>query len=246
MGAQLNFDFTAQSVIVTGAAQGIGKEVARFFVDAGATVHVVDLDPDLTCSTAEEIGGHPVVCDVTQTDQVDAAVAAIIEHSGKVDVLVNNAGILRDRLVWKLTDADWESVMAVHIGGTYRFTRACVAHFRSAGYGRIINVTSYSGLHGNFGQANYATAKAGIIGFTKTAAKELAGFGITVNAILPNAETAMVASIPPERLAEIAETIPLKRFAQATEIAPAVGFLASDAASYITGIVLPVDGGISM
>ena len=107
-------------------------------------------------------------------------------------------------------------------------------------------MTSYSGVHGNVGQANYATAKAGIIGFTKTAAKELAGFGVTVNAVLPNAETAMVASIPDERRAQIAESIPLKRFAQASEIAPAIGFLASDAAEYITGVVFPIDGGISM
>jgi 3-oxoacyl-[acyl-carrier protein] reductase len=160
--------------------------------------------------------------------------------------LVNNAGILRDGVLWKMTDEDWDAVLAVHAGGTFKFTRACVPHFRARSYGRIINVTSYTGLRGNTGQANYATAKAGIIGFTKTAAKELARFGISVNAISPNAETRMVAAIPPEKLAELAAAIPMGRFAQPSEMCAAVGFLASDISGYITGVVLPVDGGISM
>lgn len=246
MISNLKFNFEGMSVIVTGAGQGIGLEVARFFADAGAHVHVVDLDEELTQAAAKAIGAQALACDVTKTDQVDAAVAAVIKAHGRIDILVNNAGILRDRLMWKLTDEDWEAVLNVHVGGTYRFSRACVPHFREANWGRIINVTSYSGVHGNVGQANYSTAKAGIIGFTKTAAKELAGFGVTVNAVLPNAETSMVASIPEDRRAQITESIPLKRFAQASEIAPAIGFLASAAASYITGVVLPVDGGISM
>src|SRR5699024_842500 len=116
--------------------------------------------------------------------------ASIVEHAlertGRIDVLVNNAGILRDRVLWKLEDDDWDDVLAVHAGGTFRLTRACVPHFRAQGGGRVINVTSYTGLHGNPGQSNYATAKAGIIGFTKTAAKELARFGVTVNAVSPN------------------------------------------------------------
>jgi 3-oxoacyl-[acyl-carrier protein] reductase len=125
-------------------------------------------------------------------------------------------------------------------------TRAAVTQFREQQYGRIVNVTSYTGLRGNVGQANYAAAKAGIIGFTKTAAKELARFGVTVNAISPNAETRMVASIPPDKKQELAAAIPLGRFAAASEMCAAVGFLASDEAGYITGTVLPVDGGISM
>jgi len=149
-------------------------------------------------------------------------------------------------VLWKLTDDDWEQVLAVHSGGTFRFTRACVPHFRAGGRGRVINVTSYTGIRGNVGQANYAMAKAGIIGFTKTAAKELAHFGITVNAISPNAETRMIASIPDAKREELLAQIPLRRFGSPAEMCPAVGFLASDEASYVTGVVLPVDGGISI
>jgi 3-oxoacyl-[acyl-carrier protein] reductase len=169
-----------------------------------------------------------------------------IEKFGRIDVMVNNAGILRDNVLWKITDEDWEAVLAVHAGGTFKFTRACVPHFRAQEYGRVINVTSYTGLHGNTGQANYATAKAGIIGFTKTAAKELARFGVTVNAISPSAATRMITSIPADKLAELAAVIPAGRFAEPEEICAAVGFLASEEAAYVTGVVLPVDGGISM
>ena len=139
-----------------------------------------------------------------------------------------------------------EAVLGVHLTGTFNMTRAAVPVMREQQYGRIVNVTSYTGLHGNVGQANYAAAKAGIIGFTRTTAKELAGFGIMVNAISPNAETDMVASIPPDRLAELQASIPMRRFADPAEVAPAMGFLASKQAGYITGVVPPVDGGLSI
>jgi 3-oxoacyl-[acyl-carrier protein] reductase len=148
--------------------------------------------------------------------------------------------------VWKLTDDDWADVLTVHTGGTFRFTRACVPQFRAQSYGRVINVTSYTGLRGNPGQANYAAAKAGVIGFTKTVAKELARFGVTVNAISPNAETRMIESLPPPKRAELTAAIPLGRFAAPREMAAAVAFLASEEAGYVTGVVLPVDGGMSM
>jgi 3-oxoacyl-[acyl-carrier protein] reductase len=169
-----------------------------------------------------------------------------VARTGRLDVVVNNAGILRDRMVWKLSDDDWQAVLGVHLTGTFNMTRAAVPVMREQAYGRIVNITSYTGLHGNIGQSNYAAAKAGIIGFTRATAKELAGFGITVNAISPNAETDMVASIPADRLAELRDQIPMRRFSDPAEVGPAVAFLACEQAGYITGVVLPVDGGLSI
>lgn len=242
----LRFDFTGRTVIVTGAARGIGLEIARVFTGAGASVYVVDVDAGEIAAAAAMIGATGVTADVSSSTDVDRAVQQAVAETGRLDIVVNNAGILRDGLVWKLTDQEWEDVLAVHLGGTFRMTRAAVPHFRAGGYGRIINVTSYTGLRGNTGQANYSAAKAGIVGFTKTSAKELARFGVTVNAISPNAETRMIASIPPEKLAEITAAIPLGRMGQPSEMAAAVAFLASQEAGYITGTVLPVDGGLAI
>ena len=242
----LNFNYSGRTVIVTGAAQGIGAELVAFFRAAGADVVAVDLDGERLAGVGSRTGALVVTGDVSSTDTAEAVVHRAVEATGRVDVLVNNAGVLRDNVVWRITDADWDLVLAVHAGGTFKLTRACVPTFRAQNSGRVINVTSYTGLHGNPGQANYATAKAGIIGFTKTVAKELARFGVTVNAISPNAGTRMVESIPADRRAAIEATIPLGRFAAPSEMCAAVGFLASDEAAYITGVVLPVDGGLSM
>lgn len=244
--SNVSFDFVGQTVIVTGGGRGIGLELGRFFHETGATVYLVDFDADALAEAAADVGCRAAVADVCDSASVEAVVGKVIAETGRVDVLVNNAGILRDRVLWKLTDDDYEQVMAVHAGGTFRFTRACVPHFRKHGYGRVVNVTSYTGLRGNPGQANYAMAKAGIIGFTKTAAKELARFGVTVNAISPNAQTRMIASIPDDKKAELLAQVPIGRFADPREMAAAVAFLASADAGYITGTVLPVDGGISI
>jgi 3-oxoacyl-[acyl-carrier protein] reductase len=244
--SNVSFDFTGRTVAVTGAARGIGRAIGEHFLAAGATVYLIDADADEVATAEKETGAAGLVADVTDTAQVDDVVERIVATSGRIDVLVNNAGILRDGMLWKLSDDDYESVMAVHAGGTFRFTRAATPHFRRQGSGRVINVTSYTGLRGNPGQSNYAMAKAGIIGFTKTAAKELARFGVTVNAISPNAQTRMIASIPAGKLAELTAATPMGRFAEAVEMAAAVAFLASDEAGYITGAVLPVDGGISL
>jgi 3-oxoacyl-[acyl-carrier protein] reductase len=244
--ANLTFDFTGRTVLVTGAAHGVGRAIGEHFHAAGAVVYLADNDAAAVAATAAETGAIALTADVSDTSQVTHAVKRVISDTGRIDVLVNNAGILRDGMVWKLTDEDYENVMAVHAGGTFRFTRAAVPYLRSQGGGRIINVTSYTGLRGNAGQSNYAMAKAGIIGFTKTTAKELARFNITVNAISPNARTRMTASIPSDKLALLTAATPMGRFADASEMAAAVAFLASDEASYITGVVLPVDGGISL
>lgn len=240
-------DFAGSSVLVTGGAQGIGLEIARYFATAGARVSV--LDRHAAALKAAWDGFDRVrqfALDVADTDAVRTAVDEIAEWAGGLDVAVNNAGITRDAVVWKLTHEQWSAVLDVHLGGTFAVTRAVIPHMRSAGNGRIVNVTSYTGMHGNIGQANYAAAKGGIIAFTKTVAKEVARFGITVNAISPNASTAMVAAIPSDRLAKMTDSVPLGRFAAPAEMAPAVGFLASEQAAYITGVVLPVDGGVSM
>ena len=244
--SETTFDFSTRTVLVTGAARGIGFELARRFHRSGAATYLLDADGEAVRDAASQIGAAGYEVDVTNTEEVEAVVSSIVEQTGRLDIVVNNAGILRDKVMWKLSDEDWERVLSVHTGGTFRVTRAAVKYFRAQNYGRVVNVTSYSGLHGNVGQANYSAAKAGIIGFTKTAAKELAGFGVTVNAISPNADTRMIASIPEPRRAQIEATIPLGRFGTAQEMAAAVCFLASEEAGYITGSVLPVDGGIAI
>lgn len=244
--SNITYDFTGRTVAVTGGARGIGLEIGRLFAAAGATTFLLDYDGDAVAEAAETVGARGLAVDVTDTAAVDTAVAQMVADTGRIDVVVNNAGILRDTVLWKLTDDDWDQVLEIHAGGTFRMTRAAVPHFRAQGGGRVVNVTSYTGLHGNVGQANYATAKAGVIGFTRTAAKELARFGVTVNAISPNAETRMVASIPEGKKAELTAQIPAGRFGEPQEMAHAVAFLASDEAAYITGAVLPVDGGLSI
>ncbi|GAB7003393.1 3-oxoacyl-[acyl-carrier-protein] reductase [Nocardioides sp. AN3] len=241
--SNITYSFEGRTVIITGGARGIGLALATFFHGAGAATYVFDLD---TTAVVLPEGIRALEVDVADTHSVEDAVARVVGECGRIDVLVNNAGLLRDAMSWKLSDEEWEGVLDVHAGGTFRLTRACTPHFRTQAYGRIINVTSYSGLHGNLGQANYAMAKAGIIGFTKTIAKELASFGVTVNAISPNAATRMIESIPEGRRDAIMKQIPLERFADPAEIAIAVGFLASEEAAYVTGVVLPVDGGLAM
>ncbi|OAK56195.1 SDR family oxidoreductase [Rhodococcoides kyotonense] len=244
----ISYNFDGRTVLITGAAQGIGKALAEFFVASSARVAVADRDAALLESewgSARE-NVLPLTVDVADRGSVDAAVDTIVNTWGSIDVVVNNAGIARDSVVWKLTDEQWDSVLAVHLTGTFNVTRAAVPHMRANKFGRVVNVTSYTGMHGNIGQSNYAAAKGGIIGFTKSVAKETARFGITANAISPNAATAMVAAVPPEKLAEMTATVPQGRFADPSEMAAAVAFLASDEAAYITGVVLPVDGGVSM
>ena len=242
----ITYDFAGRTAVVTGAARGIGLELARAFRAGGADVVLVDFDGDEVVRAADDLGAIGVQADVSSTADAVRVVAEAVARTGRLDILENNAGILRDKMLWKIDDADWDAVLGVHLGGTFRMTRAAVPQFRAQGYGRVVNVTSYTGLHGNIGQANYAAAKAGIIGLTKTSAKELAAFGVSVNAISPNAETRMIASIPPDQRRAVEATIPMRRFAAPSEMAAAVCFLSTEEAGYITGTVLPVDGGLSM
>jgi 3-oxoacyl-[acyl-carrier protein] reductase len=243
---RISYDFEDAAVIVTGGARGIGRAICEAFGRAGASVWMVDADADALRSAAPEVGANPACVDVRDTASVEQLVTEVVTDRGRIDVLVNNAGALRDGMLWKTSDEDWDLVVDVSLGGTFRVTRACVPHFRAQSRGRVINVTSFTGLHGNIGQAAYAAAKAGVIGFTKTAAKELAGFGVTVNAISPNAQTRMIDSIPEDRRREIEATIPMGRFGAPAEISSGVLFLASEEAGYITGAVVAIDGGISM
>lgn len=160
-GGNVAFDFSGRTVLITGAARGIGLALSRRFAGAGADVVMVDHDEAELAAAAAELGAPSIACDVSSTRDVEQAIAETVARTGRLDVVVNNAGILRDRMLRKLSDDDWEQVLGVHVGGTFRFTRAALPHFRAQGFGRVVNMTSYTGLHGNRGQAAYAAAKGG-------------------------------------------------------------------------------------
>jgi 3-oxoacyl-[acyl-carrier protein] reductase len=240
-------DLTGKTAFVTGSTRGIGLAIARALHAAGARVAVVGRDQARAAAVAAELGERAVgvACDVAQADQVDAAIAAAEQALGPIDVLVDNAGLTRDNILLRLTDADWNAVLDANLKGAFHTTRAVIKGMMKRRAGRIVNITSIVGLTGNKGQANYAASKAGLIGFTKSVAKEYASRGVLANCVAPGfIQTDMTAALPDEARATLLQDIALGRLGRPEDVAGAVLFLASDLAGYITGQVLVVDGGM--
>ncbi|MCO6046780.1 3-oxoacyl-[acyl-carrier-protein] reductase [Aeoliella sp. ICT_H6.2] len=249
----LTVDLSGQTALVTGASQGIGKAIALSLAASGAKVACLARNAEKLASTVDEIkqaGGEAIViaADATDSEAAQAAVDKVVEEWGQLDILVNNAGITRDTLLPRMSDEDWDAVMATNLRSVFLYTRAGAGAMMRAKKGRIINISSVSGLMGNPGQANYSASKAGIIGFTQTVARELGSKRrqITVNAICPGfIASDMTEALGPALEQMVKEKIPLGRLGEADEIAQSVLYLASDAGSYITGQVLVVDGGLT-
>ena len=240
-------DLTGKTAFVTGSTRGIGLSIARTLHAAGARVAIVGRDQAKAAGVAAGLGERAVGvgCDVADAGQVEAAITAAESALGPIDILVNNAGLTRDNIVLRLSDADWDTVLDANLKGAFHTIRAVIKGMMKRRAGRIINITSVVGLTGNKGQANYAASKAGLIGLSKSVAKEYASRGVLVNCIAPGfIETDMTAALPPEARAALLEQIALGRLGQPEDIATAVLFLASDLAGYITGQVLVVDGGM--
>lgn len=248
------FDLSGRSALVTGAAGGIGSAVAEAFAAAGATVLITDVDASAASATAERISANggkvdSAALDVRDRAAADAAMArAAALTGGTLHVLVNNAGSVAPAMFPDLPEEDFRRILDIHVMGAYHCSQAALPFLPSDGTGRIINVTSSAGITGTLGQVNYSAAKAGIVGMTKSLAREMARKNVLVNALAPLAATAMTETIRTnEKFAEtMLARIPLRRWAEPREIAGSFVFLASDAASFITGQVLPVDGGMVM
>ena len=245
----MKIDLTGRTALVTGSTRGIGRAIAASLTEAGARVAVVGRDQARAAEVAEELGGGALGfgADVSDPASVVALVQAVEVAFGQVDILVNNAGLTRDNLLFRIKDDDWDMVLDANLRGAFVAIRATARGMMKRRWGRIINIASIVGITGNKGQANYAASKAGLIGLTKSVAKELGSRNILVNAIAPGfIETDMTAAMTPEARAALSSQIPLDRLGSPQDIAGIVVFLASDLASYITGQVLVVDGGMVM
>jgi 3-oxoacyl-[acyl-carrier protein] reductase len=245
----MKVDLSGRTALVTGSTRGIGRGIADMLAGAGARVAVVGRDPGKAAEAAEAVGGgaQGFAADVGEPASVAALVADVEASFGQIDILVNNAGLTRDNILFRIKDDDWDTVIDANLRGAFLAIRAASRGMMKRRWGRIINIASIVGLTGNKGQANYAASKAGLIGLTKSVAKELASRNVLVNAIAPGfIATDMTAAMTPEAQAALSGHIPLERLGTAQDIAGAVAFLASDYASYITGQVLVVDGGMVM
>jgi len=244
--------FEGRVSIVTGASQGIGEEIARGLAAEGASVVLVDIQADKLEAVARSIGeaggrAEAREADVTDAASVERTVAAVSAAHGRIDHLVNNAGITRDGLLMRMKEEDWDAVLAVNLKGTYNFSKAVLRTMIAARYGRIVNIASVAGLMGNAGQTNYAASKAGVIALARSLAREVGSRGITVNAVAPGfIATAMTDALPEETRKAYLDVIPLKKIGLPKDVADAVKFLLSDDAAYITGQVVSVNGGLYM
>lgn len=244
------YDFTGKVVVITGAARGIGQACAARFAEDGATVILLGRNLETTENAAAELrardcSAFAVQCDTTDRASVESAAEQIFRDHGKVDILVNNAGITKDAMFHKMEYAAWDAVIETNLTGVFNVCHCFVPKMRAAGSGAIVNLSSTS-AYGNIGQANYAASKAGVLGLTRTLAKELGPYGIRVNAILPGStKTDMFKTVPEELVKKIESGVPLRRLGAPEEQANVVAFLCSDAASYITGQGLAVDGGLT-
>ena len=238
--------------LVTGAAQGIGKAVALLLARNGADIVVSDINLEKAEETAKEVQilgrkALAIKVDVAKSDDVDKMVQAILAQFGHIDILINNAGIARDKLILRMTEEDWDAVLNINLKGTFNCTKAVVRHMSKQKSGKIVSIASVVGEMGNAGQGNYAASKAGVIGFTKTIAREFAQRGINVNAIAPGyIETPMTEALPDKVKEDLKRLIPMDRLGKPEDVAEAVLFFVSESANYITGQVLNVNGGIYM
>lgn len=245
-------ELSGKVALVTGGAQGIGKAIALLLARNGANVVVSDINLEKAREAADEIQGmgrrsFAIKANVADLKDVERMVEAIVEQFGRIDILVNNAGITRDRLILRMTEEDWDAVLDVNLKGTFNCTKTVIRHMSKQKSGKIVSIASVTGEMGNAGQANYAASKAGVIGFTKTIAREFATRGINVNAIAPGyIQTPMTDAVPEKAKEELKRMIPMERLGQPEDVAQAVLFLVSESSSYITGQVLNVNGGIYM
>lgn len=245
-------ELAGRVAIVTGGSRGIGESIVRLLVAEGATAVISDIEESAADSLAKEIsesGGNAVAIqtDVQSLKSCEAMVQATLDSFGKVDILVNNAGITRDSLLMRMSEEDWDRVISVNLKGVFNCTKAVTRPMLRARFGRIVNIASIVGVTGNAGQGNYAASKAGVIGFTKSMARELASRGINVNAVAPGfIKTKMTESLPERAVERLVSQIPLNALGEPRDVAGAVLFLCSDSARYITGQVINVDGGMVM